>query len=117
MPDPQYGEIQLSPAADVPTPPNTKNYGGDPWLGVGRVQSSASYRFAMGFDLPAQVKGKKIVEAKLYLYSRYVSSVRDFETSVELRDILASWDESQVVYDTFPAYNAQPALIWQVPAP
>ena len=116
-PEPDYTETEIAPAKDAATSStSTTNYGSAQWLGVGQTPNGTNYRTAIGFDLPVEAQGKKIVEAKLYLHTRYVSVVSDQETTVEIRDALEGWNEYELNKDIFPAYNHQPAVTWNVPA-
>lgn len=107
-------EIQpLKDAGASSGSPSTK-YGASNWVGAGQTVSN-QYRSAMGFDLPEDVMGKKIVEARLYLYDRYVSWSIDSKSAMEIWDAISGWSEGDLTWDIFPAANNPACLSWTVP--
>ncbi len=101
-------------ATGVSTAAST-NYGTATWLGVGKRANGATYQTALGFSLPSEVKGKKIMEAKLYLYSAPSSHASANTTPIAIHDAIVSWSETTLTWNKFPNRNEPAELTWQCP--
>jgi len=116
-PENRYTTVTRPPSKDataVSTAAGT-SYGTANWLGVGRKTNGATYQTTLGFSLPTEVQGKKILEAKLYMYFGDYAETSSSTSAIAIYDAISTWSQTSLTWNNFPTRNEPQELTWQCP--